>query len=111
MPVPADSECLIAAVSSLGRLLLFEMDELPQLAKGKGLKIINIPSKKYKDGEEFLAAVAIVPEDGCLQVHTDTRMMTIKWDDLDNYYGDRAMRGRFLPKGWRKVLRLTADQG
>jgi topoisomerase-4 subunit A len=111
MPVPADTECLIAAVSSLGRLLLFEMDELPQLAKGKGLKIINIPSRKYKDGEEFLAAIAIVPEDGCLQVHTDTRMMTIKWDDLDNYYGDRAMRGRFLPKGWRKVLRLTADQG
>ena len=111
MPVPADSECLIAAVSSLGRLLLFEMDELPNLAKGKGLKIINIPSRKYKEGEEFLAAIAVVPEDGCLQVHTDSRMMTIKWDDLDNYYGDRAMRGRFLPKGWRKVSRLSAESG
>ena len=111
VPVPQDSECLIAAVSSLGRLLLFEMDELPQLAKGKGLKIINIPSKKYKDGEEVLTAVAVVPEDGCLQVHTDTRTMTIKWDDLDNYYGDRAMRGRFLPKGWRKVSRLAAEAG
>jgi len=37
--------------------------------------------------------------------------MTIKWDDLDNYYGDRAMRGRFLPKGWRKVSRLSAESG
>jgi len=109
MPVPREGECLIAAVSSLGRLLMFEMDELPQLAKGKGLKIINIPSRKYKEGEEHLVAVAVLPEDGCLQVHTDTRTMTIKWNDVDNYYGDRAMRGRFLPKGWRKVLRLTAD--
>jgi topoisomerase-4 subunit A len=108
-PVPADAECLIAAVSSLGRLLLFEMDDLPRLAKGKGMKIINIPSKMYKGGEEQLAAVAVVPEDGHLLVHTDTRMMTIKWDDLDHYYGDRAMRGRFLPKGWRKVVRLSTD--
>ena len=41
--VPRDSECLIAAVSSIGRLLCFEMDELPELAKGKGNKLINIP--------------------------------------------------------------------
>ena len=108
MRVPADAECLIAAVTSLGRLLLFEMDELPLLAKGKGLKLMNIPSKMYKAAEEHLAAVAVVAEDDDLQVHTDTRTMTIKWDGLDHYYGDRAMRGRFLPKGWRKVVRLSA---
>ncbi len=34
-PVPAGKECLIAAVSSIGRLLLFEMDELPELARAK----------------------------------------------------------------------------
>ncbi|MDH3983069.1 MAG: DNA topoisomerase IV subunit A, partial [Gammaproteobacteria bacterium] len=33
-PVPKGKECLIAAVSSIGRLLLFEMEELPELAKG-----------------------------------------------------------------------------
>jgi hypothetical protein len=33
-------------------------------------------------------------------------MMTIKWSDLDDYYGDRALRGSMLPKGWRKVERL-----
>lgn len=108
--VPADTECLIAAVSSLGRLLLFEMEELPQMSKGKGLKILNIPSKMYKAGEEHLVAAAVVPEDGNLHVHTETRRMTIKWDDLDHYYGDRAMRGRFLPKGWRKVTQLSGER-
>jgi len=105
--VPADTECLIAAVSSIGRLLLFEMEELPELAKGKGNKLISIPGPKYKNGEESMVAATVVPENGSLQVHTGTRMMTIKWNDLDAYYGDRALRGSLLPKGWRKVQRLV----
>jgi topoisomerase-4 subunit A len=104
--VPADTECLIAAISSIGRLLIFEMDELPELAKGKGNKLINIPGKKYKDGLETMVAAAVIPEEGRLQVHTGTRTMTIRWSDLDDYYGDRALRGSMLPKGWRKVERL-----
>ena len=106
-PVPVAKECLIAAVSSIGRLLLFEMDELPELAKGKGNKLINIPGPKYKAGDEKMIAVAVVPENGSLQVHTGTRIMTIKWNDVDDYYGDRALRGSMLPKGWRKVERLV----
>jgi topoisomerase-4 subunit A len=104
--VPEETECLIAAVSSIGRLLLFEMEELPELAKGKGNKLINIPGAKYKSGEETMVAATVVPEDGSLRVQTGTRMMTIKWNDLDDYYGDRALRGSMLPKGWRKVERL-----
>ncbi|MDE0755049.1 MAG: DNA topoisomerase IV subunit A [Woeseiaceae bacterium] len=106
--VPPDSECLIAAVSSVGRLLCFEMEELPELAKGKGNKLVNIPGKKYKDGDEQLVAAVVVSEDASLQVHTGARMMTLKWNDLDDYYGERALRGRMLPKGWRKVERLLA---
>ena len=108
-PVPRDFECLIAAVSSIGRLLCFEMDELPELAKGKGNKLLNVPAKKYKDGEEQLVAACVIPEDGNLQVYTGTRKMTLKWSDLDHYYGDRALRGTMLPKGWRKVERLSAE--
>jgi topoisomerase-4 subunit A len=84
------------------------LEDLPELAKGKGNKLINIPTKKYKSGEEQLVAMAVVPEDGNLQVHTATRMMTIRWDDLDHYYGERALRGSLLSKGWRSVIRLAA---
>ena len=106
-PVPQDAECLIAAVSSIGRLLMFEMDELPELAKGKGNKLLNIPGKKYQSGEEKLIAAAVVPEDGNLQVYCGDRMMTIKWDDSEPYYGERALRGGLLPRGWRSVDRLV----
>ena len=83
------------------------MEELPELAKGKGNKLINIPGKKYQSGEEKMVAAAVIPEEGDLQVHTGTRIMTIRWDDIDDYYGERALRGGLLPKGWRKVERLV----
>lgn len=105
--VPKGKECLIAGVSSIGRLLMFEMEELPELAKGKGNKLINIPTPKYKSGEEKLVAVAVIPEDGDLQVYSGKRVMTLKWNDTDDYYGERALRGRMLPQGWRKVERLV----
>jgi topoisomerase-4 subunit A len=108
-PVPAGCECLIAAVSSIGKLLVFEAEELPQLAKGKGNKIIGIPPKQYKDGKEKLVAVAVIPEDGNLQVISGSRRMTIKWNDLDDYYYERGRRGNLLPRGWRKVDRLAAE--
>jgi len=105
-PIPRDAECLIAAVSSIGRLLMFEMDELPELAKGKGNKLLNIPGKKYQGGEEKLVAATVVPEDGDLQVYCGQRMMTVRWDDSDPYYGERALRGGLLPRGWRNVDRI-----
>ncbi len=104
--MPKDAESLIAAVSSIGRLLLFESEELPELAKGKGNKLINIPAGKYKCGEERLVAVAVIPEDGDLRVYCGKRTMTLRWKDSDDYYGERALRGRLLPQGWRKVDRL-----
>jgi len=106
-PVPAATECLIAAVSSIGRLLMFELEDLPELAKGKGNKLLNIPGKKYAAGDERLVAAAVVAEGGNLQVHCGERTMTIRWQDVDPYYGERALRGTLLPRGWRNVERLT----
>ena len=94
-------------MSSIGRLLMFEMDELPELAKGKGNKLINIPTKKYQSGEEKLISATVVPEDGNLLVYSGKRVMTLKWNDTDAYYGDRGLRGSLLPQGWRKVDRLV----
>lgn len=108
-PVPGGHECLIAAVTSIGRLLCFELEDLPELARGKGNKLINIPARKYKDGAERLVAACVVAEESDMQVITENRKMTLRWDDLDHYYGERALRGSLLPKGWRKVERLVSE--
>ncbi len=105
-------EAWVAAISSVGRLLVFPADELPELARGKGHKILGIPSAKYKSGEERMIAVQVLGPDDGLQIVSGQRSMTLKWEDLGHYDGSRGRRGNMLPRGWRKVdqvLRLPAE--
>ena len=106
-PVPAGSGCLVAAVSSIGRLLLFNLEDLPELSKGKGNKLINIPTKKYKANEEKMQSIAVLRVGDSLLVHAKTRTMTLSWKDLAEYQGERALRGRFLSRNHRKVVHLS----
>ncbi len=102
-PVPIDP-VWIAAASSDGRLLVFAFDELPALARGKGNKILSLPS----GGETTLAAIAALSAEQSLRVRSGQRDMTLKPADLEYYVGNRGRRGLALPRGWRKVERLQA---
>ena len=93
----------IAAISSEGRMLVFPVSELPELARGKGNKIINIPKKRYQAGEEALKAIAVLGEGRELKLVSGKRHFTIKSKDLENFKGSRGLRGNLLPKGFRKV--------
>jgi topoisomerase IV subunit A len=110
-PVPAGGAGLVAAVSSLGRLLCFPVAELPELARGRGNKILGIDARKFAAGEESMIAVAVLPPDVALRVHCGQRNMTLRPCDLEAYAGERARRGALLPRGWRKVDDLSPEQG
>ncbi len=99
----------VAAVTSAGHLLLAEIAELPLLARGKGLKIIQIPPARLKAREEFVVAIAVVPEGGQLTVHAGKRHVTLKASDLEHYQLGRGRRGRKLPRGLQRVERLVAS--
>jgi topoisomerase-4 subunit A len=99
----------IAAVSSAGHMLLTPVEQLPQMAKGKGNKIINIPSKLLKAGDEVVAAIAVVPEKGKLVVHSGKKYKTMKTSELENYAGERGRRGLKLSQGYRAVDRLAVE--
>jgi topoisomerase-4 subunit A len=109
MAVADDGEQRIAAVSDAGRLLCFPLAELPQLARGKGNKIIGIPAKAFAAGSERMIAVAVLAVDARLRVVSGERVMTIKPRDLERYGGARGRRGALLPRGWRKVERLEPE--
>ena len=54
------ADASVAAVTNQGRLLVFPLKELPELARGKGNKLINVPTAAFKSGEEELVgAVAL----------------------------------------------------
>jgi topoisomerase-4 subunit A len=97
----------IVAVTSAGHLLAFPVADLPELDKGKGNKIIEIP--KAKLGTERVVAVAVVPPGGTLAVKSGARTMTLSFKDLEAYLGSRASRGGLLPRGWQKVDGLSVE--
>ena len=93
----------LAAVTSTGRLLLYPVADLPELTRGKGNKIINIPSAAAKAREELCVAVATIYEDSSLTLYSGKRHLTLKSKDLDNFHGERGRRGNLLPRGFRRV--------
>lgn len=99
-------EQYIAAITNEGRLLLFPVAELPQLPRGKGNKIINIPSAKAAKHEEYVVAIAILHEKNSLKIIAGKREYTLKPSELANYQGERAQRGNKLPKALRNVDRV-----
>ena len=106
-----DQNSLIAAVSNEGRMLVFPVTELPQLARGKGNKIINIPSSRLQSREEYVVDYGIIPSGGALVVHSGKRYLVMKEKDLDHYRGERGRRGHKLPRGFQKVDRLDIEVG
>jgi topoisomerase-4 subunit A len=110
VPVPGD-DALVAAVHSDGRLLVFPVSEVPELARGKGNKLFGIPGKQAAERSELMCAIAVVPRGGVLRVWSGDRQMTLSNSDLKAYRGERAQRGAVLPRGWRKVERVEAGAG
>jgi topoisomerase IV subunit A len=105
LPAAMD-QCLIAAVSNTGHLLVFPLRELPELDRGKGNKIMNLLSaKKGKGGEEMLSVVAFTVKQEVIVV-AGGRITRLKGSDLDAYLGARAQRGVLLPRGLQRVDRL-----
>jgi len=91
----------IAAATTEGKLLLFPAEELPQLARGKGVQTIKI--HRTPIAPERVVATAVVAEDSGLVVHAGKRFTNLKGDDLRNYIGKRAQRGLKLPRGFQNV--------
>ena len=97
---------LIAAFTTEGRLLIFQAKELPELGRGKGNKLINIPSAALKNRTEFLGHVLIFSETDALTVYSGKRHITLTLKELTHYRGERARRGLKLPRGFQKVDRV-----
>ena len=111
-PVPVRSlqDDWIVAVSSEGYMLVIPLAELPQMSRGKGIKIINIPSAKLKSREEFVAAIDCIQDGEKLTVFAGKKHKTMKAAEVDEFAGERGRRGRKLPRGYQKVDSLQVEK-
>jgi topoisomerase IV subunit A len=109
VPVPGSTADLVVVATSTGHLLAFPLAELPELVRGKGNKIIGIPSAKVQAREEIVAGIAVVPAGASLAVLSGKRSLNLKPDDLSHYVGERGRRGHLLPRGFQRVDGLVAS--
>lgn len=98
----------VAVATNRGRLLVFPISELPILSKGKGNKLIQIPSEDIKNRMEFVVSICVLTEQQSLKVTAGKRHLTIKFQDLSNYISTRARRGNLLPKGYQNLSKIEA---
>ena len=92
-----------ALATAEGRLLVFPLSELPELAKGKGNKLVTLK------GEDRILASAVLPAGASLTLVCGKRRLTLKPSDLENYAGARASRGGHLPRGFQRVDSMEAE--
>jgi topoisomerase-4 subunit A len=107
-PVPG-ADSLVAVVSSEGKLLVFPVAEVPEMPRGKGNKLYDIPGKKARERSELMSAVAVVPPKASLVLWSGEVQKVLEWRELQDYRGERAQRGAVLRRGWpRRIERLEA---
>jgi len=97
---------LCLTISNEGRMLVFPVNSLPNLSKGKGNKMINIMTAKATKREEFVTMLQIIPEDASVTLHAGKRKLTLKPSDLAPYQGERGRRGSKLPRGLQRVDKI-----
>ncbi|HOP18331.1 MAG TPA: DNA gyrase C-terminal beta-propeller domain-containing protein, partial [Gammaproteobacteria bacterium] len=105
----ADTDRLVA-VTSDGRMLVIPANDLPELTRGKGNKIIGIPPKAVADRTEYVIDILAVPDGGKVRLNSGKRYLNLRAADLNAYEGERGRRGNKLPRGFQKVDGVELDQ-
>ena len=98
LPANADQ---VAIVGENRKLLVFPLSEVPELARGKGVRL-----QKYKDGGvgdalAFQGEAGLTWEDSAARSHTRTMAELAEW------LGARASAGRMVPRGFPRTGRFT----
>ena len=92
-PAAGDS---VAVIGDNRKLLLFALQELPEMPRGKGVRL-----QRYKDGG-LADAKTFSKKDGLTYVDSAMRSFTLSSAELRDWWGVRAQAGRLPPKGFPK---------
>jgi len=84
----------VAAIGENRKLVVFPLDELPEMGRGKGVRL-----QKYKDGG-LVDAKTFAIADGLKWLDGGGRTRTVLADELAEWIGKRASAGRMAPRGF-----------
>ena len=96
----------VVSITSEGYIGLLDIKTIPQLSKGKGNKILGIPPKKLRAGEETVNFIGCLSAKQKLVVHCGKKYKTMNLRELEEYRIERGKRGRKLPRGYQNVTAI-----
>ena len=91
----------VAVVGENRKLLLFPLADLPEMGRGKGVRL-----QKYKDGG-LSDARTVAIDAGLSWTDPAGRTRTVARPELDEWIGARAGTGRMAPRGFPRDNRFT----
>jgi len=107
LPISDVNSDNVAAITTDGRMLIFPVNQLPRMKKGKGNKIIHISaSGKNQNHPVKLKFLKILPLNSKLVIYSGKHFLRLTPDNQQNYTSTRGRRGKLLPRGYRKVNNL-----
>jgi len=98
VPVSGDA---VAIIGENRKLLAFPLDQIPEMARGKGVRL-----QKYKEGGVADAKTFTLAE-GLTFTDSAGRQFTVKGEDLKEWLGNRAEAGKLPPKGFPRTNRFV----
>ncbi|MGH8427373.1 MAG: DNA topoisomerase IV subunit A [Gammaproteobacteria bacterium] len=108
LSLPAELGVRVALATSEGYLLVLAAEDIPRLARGKGVRLIGIPPKAWKAGER-LTVVAVLGAGDKLRIEAGQRHKSMDARELADYMRGRGKRGLKLPRGFQNVDRLIVE--
>ena len=96
----------LAAITTEGHMLVIPLQVLPELAKGKGNKIIQIPPARLRKREEYVKLIEIIPDGAAIKIHAGKQSVRFTPGNIAAFVGERGRRGKKLPRGFRKADRI-----
>ena len=93
--VPAEGDH-VACVGTNRKMVIFPRAQLPEMGRGKGVRLQRHKDGELADARVFSAESGLSWTDGAGRVHT----RTLK--ELGDWLGDRAQAGRIAPPGFPK---------
>jgi topoisomerase-4 subunit A len=96
----------LVAITTEGYMLVIPLRVLPELPKGKGNKIIQIPPARLKKREEYVKLIEIIPQGAVIKIHAGRQSVRFTPGNISAFIGERGRRGKKLPRGFRKADRM-----
>ncbi|CAK0767759.1 DNA topoisomerase IV subunit A [Gammaproteobacteria bacterium] len=107
-PLPiVDPAARVAVVTNTGHLLLFHIEELSRMPRGKGVKFISLVNAGNDGCNEHVVTWALTRAGEGLTLNCGKRTLTLSAKELEHYVGQRARRGLKLPRAFQRVEFLT----